>query len=84
MRVHCQMPCHAFLAEIFSVVVKERNQLKSAFMGASDVMDNARIIYGCRRCEMTYTTMTAFMEHFQNMEIHVSIFMSESKGNRKK
>ena len=75
MRVHCQMPDHAFLAEIFGAIVRERNRLKSTLMetpsGASGI-NNPRVVYGCRRCEITYTSVSVLMEHFQNTDIHVS------------
>nr|CDS19036.1 homeobox [Echinococcus granulosus] len=76
MRVHCQTPMHGFLASAFGAVVRRRSQLKLSLMTASDggsVMNGARVIYACRKCEMTFTSLTGLMQHFQSADFHDSL-----------
>ncbi|EUB62843.1 Zinc finger protein 2 [Echinococcus granulosus] len=76
MRVHCQTPMHGFLASAFGAVVRRRSQLKLSLMTASDggsVMNGARVIYACRKCEMTFTSLTGLMQHFQSADFHETV-----------
>uniref|UniRef100_A0A915ETJ3 Zinc finger homeobox protein 3 n=1 Tax=Echinococcus canadensis TaxID=519352 RepID=A0A915ETJ3_9CEST len=76
MRVHCQTPMHGFLASAFGAVVRRRSQLKLSLMTASEggsVMNGARVIYVCRKCEMTFTSLMGLMQHFQSADFHDSL-----------
>ncbi|KAL5107756.1 Zinc finger protein 2 [Taenia crassiceps] len=73
MRVHCQTPVHSFLAGIFGAAVRRRSQLRLSLATASEaghVVNGARIIYACRRCEMTCTSLARLMQHFQSTDFH--------------
>ncbi|VDK31496.1 unnamed protein product [Taenia asiatica] len=73
MRVHCQTPVHGFLAGIFGAVVRRRSQLKLSLTTASEggsAVNGARVIYACRRCEMTCTSLRRLMQHFQSTDFH--------------
>ncbi|VDN96703.1 unnamed protein product [Rodentolepis nana] len=72
MRVHCQLPGHDFLAGIFGALVAKRNQLKTSFHDKSkEELDNVRFFYSCQRCEITYSTVNAMLQHFQSSVDHV-------------
>lgn len=77
MRVHCQMPGHAFLVGVFGSLVTKRSDLKLSLLANSDGGDGtstARFIYACRRCKITCSSVSALMFHFQSSSDHVSSY----------